>query len=105
LIVFSFEVSDLTPTVSLVDGRPATTSIAIAECFGKNHKEVLCDIRALIEDCPKEFSERNFALVDYVDAKGEKRPMYNFSEKVYRYRLFILYLNTTRLGSVSKFQA
>ena len=48
----------------------------IAEVFDKNHKDVLRDIRSLLERCSKEFNGRNFALVDYTDPKGEKRPEY-----------------------------
>lgn len=65
------------PAVSLITNRPATTSLAIAAHFDKNHKEVLRDIRDLISQCPSEFNERNFAPVDYVDSKGESRPMYH----------------------------
>lgn len=62
--------------VSLVAGRPATTSLTIAECFGKEHKNVLADIRFLLEQCPSDFNALNFQHVEYTDAKGEKRPMY-----------------------------
>jgi Rha family phage regulatory protein len=31
-------------------------------------------------DCSQEFNERNFTLVEYVDAKGEKRPMYQMTK-------------------------
>lgn len=33
-----------------------------------------------IEKCSQEFNERNFAPVEYTDAKGEKRPMYLLSK-------------------------
>jgi len=64
--------ADIIPTVSLVDGRPATTSIAIAEYFGKRHDAVLRDIRNLMEGCPADLNGHNFVEVEYVDAKGEK---------------------------------
>lgn len=54
--------------------QPVTTSLAVAEAFGKLHKNVLQDIRNL--GCSAEFNRLNFKPVDYVDAKGEKRPMY-----------------------------
>ena len=54
------------------------TSLQIAEATGKNHKEVLRDIRSLLE---KGVNERNFALVDYKDKKGEARPMYQLTPK------------------------
>lgn len=49
------------PSVSLIEGRPATTSLAIAECFGKRHDDVTKSIRNLHANCPEEFRARNFA--------------------------------------------
>lgn len=51
-----------------------TTSLQVAAHFGKNHKDVLRDIRVTIEKCSQEFNERNFAPVEYTDAKGERKP-------------------------------
>ena len=51
----------------------------IAEVFGKLHKDVIKAIRNITSKnsgYSEEFSQRNFALVKYADAKGEKRPMY-----------------------------
>lgn len=59
---------------------PAVTSLQVAEVFGKNHRDVLRDIRNVQSKCSMEFNERNFALVEYADAKGEKRPMYLLSK-------------------------
>lgn len=65
-----------------INGREvlAVTSLQVAAHFGKNHKDVLRDIRVTIEKCSQEFNERNFAPVEYTDAKGEKRPMYLLSK-------------------------
>lgn len=38
------------------------------------------DIRNLVEQLDND-NERNFALVDYTDSKGKKRPMYKLSKK------------------------
>lgn len=64
------------PTVTLHDGRPATTSLAIAEHFGKRHTDVLRDIGNLVPNCPEEFSQRNFASAEYKDEQGKPRPMF-----------------------------
>ena len=48
-----------------------------AEHFGKLHKDVLRAIRNL--ECSAEFNGRNFAPVDYIDEKGEPRPMYRIT--------------------------
>jgi phage regulatory protein, rha family len=59
--------------VAVHDGKPTVTSLQVAEAFGKEHKEVLRDIRNL--KVSKGFDERNFAPVKYYDSKGESRPM------------------------------
>jgi len=64
------------PFVSLIADRPATTSLKIAEHFGKQHKNVLRDIEALIADCPANFTELNFEPSNYTDSTGRKLPMY-----------------------------
>lgn len=63
--------------VSVDHGESVTTSQVIAEKFGKRHSHVLRAIENL--ECSNEFNERNFGLVDYIDAKGEKRPMYRIT--------------------------
>ena len=50
------------PSVSPHNGRPATTSLSIAEHFGKQHKDVLKSIRNLCAELPEDVRERNFAL-------------------------------------------
>lgn len=64
--------------ISLHQGQPVTTSLKVAEFFGKQHKDVLRKIAAL--DCSKNFNERNFALVTYQDGKGEARPAYEMTK-------------------------
>ncbi len=46
----------------------------MARVFEKEHKDVLKSIRELGSD--EEFNRRNFAPVEYRDAKGEMRPEY-----------------------------
>lgn len=60
--------------VIISDNKALTSSRKIAEKFKKNHKEILRSINNL--ECSEDFNRRNFAPVDYVDAKGEKRPEY-----------------------------
>ena len=50
------------PSVSPHNGRPATTSLSIAEHFGKQHKDTLKSIRNLCAELPEDVRERNFAL-------------------------------------------
>ena len=65
------------PTLLMADGQPTATSLQVAEHFGKRHTHVLRAIRNL--DCSNEFNERNFGLVEYIDEKGERRPMYQMT--------------------------
>lgn len=64
------------PTVALVDNRPATTSLDIAEHFGKRHDHVMRGIQDLIANCPESFSAPNFGVAEYTDEQGKPRPMY-----------------------------
>jgi Rha family phage regulatory protein len=63
--------------VTLEDGRPTTTSLVVAQVFGKPHKDVLAKIRNL--DCPPEFTKRNFSLSEFTDPTGRKLPMYRMT--------------------------
>ena len=60
--------------IEVRDGQAVTSSLVVAKYFGKAHKDVLRAIKSL--DCSELFNQRNFAPVEYVDKKGEKRPMY-----------------------------
>ena len=64
------------PLVVLHDGRPATTSLEIAKFFGKRHTDVLRDINNILPNCPKKFSQRNFASANYLDDQAKNRPMF-----------------------------
>lgn len=54
-----------------------TTSLKVAEYFGKAHKNVLRAIKRLEVECSPNFSRLNFEPVEYIDKKGEMRLMYN----------------------------
>ena len=66
------------------------TSMEVAEMVGKEHKELLRDIRKYceqMEEANKNSNERKIALVDfftestYTDKKGEIRPCYKVTKK------------------------
>ena len=58
------------------DSKTITTSEIVAKVFGKYHKHVIRDIREILEAGDDEFNRTNFGLVEYIDKKGEKRPMF-----------------------------
>lgn len=68
--------SDPVPTVSVHDGRPAVTSLEVAQFFDKRHDAVLRDIRNIISNCPKKFTAHNFVVSNYMDNTGRSLAMY-----------------------------
>nr|WP_281705824.1 Rha family phage regulatory protein [Aeromonas taiwanensis] len=53
----------LTPVVRVIDGQAVTTSLALADFFNKQHKNVLAKIQTL--DCSPEFRQLNFKPTVY----------------------------------------
>ena len=65
------------PELSVDHGTVTTTSLQIAEHFGKRHADVIRAIKRL--DTPAEFTERNFALSDFTDPTGRTLPAYRIT--------------------------
>lgn len=57
------------------NGKATTTSMVVAEYFGKRHADVIRSIESMLQDADI-FSRRNFALAEYTDEQGKPRPMY-----------------------------
>lgn len=53
-----------------------TTSINVADVFGKLHKNILQSIENLKQDLPQKFTELNFQPSKYKDNTGRECPMY-----------------------------
>ncbi|UMT23045.1 transcriptional regulator [Escherichia coli] len=66
------------PDVTIENGRAITTSIAVAEYFGKRHDNVIQKIKLL--DCSAEFAALNFKVSEYIDSTGRKLPMYQITK-------------------------
>lgn len=66
--------------VSPFGDKVITTSLKVAEYFGKAHKNVLRAIKRLEADCSQDFNRLNFEPVEYLDRKGELRVMYNITK-------------------------
>lgn len=71
------------PEVILSNGNLTTTSLNVSLVFEKQHNDVLRKIDNLTKEVPQDFNERNFTLVSYTDAKGEKRPMYTLTRDAF----------------------
>lgn len=63
--------------VLIREDKVLTTSKIIADAFEKRHADIIRVLKNL--ECSDEFNQRNFTPVEYVDQKGEKRPMYSIS--------------------------
>ena len=61
------------------DSVPSTTSLKIAEVFGKEHKDVIKAIENHIAE--GEFTERNFAPSSYKDSSGKSNKFYILDER------------------------
>ncbi len=66
-----------TPDLAVVDGQITTTSLQIAEHFGKRHDAVLRAIRNL--GCSDAFRLHNFAESGYVNEQGKSMPSYRIT--------------------------
>lgn len=64
------------PSVSLHSGRPATTSLEVAQFFGKRHDHVMRSVRDLMDNCPEKFTAPNFGVSEYTDETGRSLPMF-----------------------------
>lgn len=64
------------PSVSLIEGRPATTSLAVANLFKKQHQHVMRSIEDLCINTPESFSASNFGRADFTDEQGKPRRMF-----------------------------
>ena len=56
------------------DNTPVTTSLAVAESFGKRHTHVLRDIEAL--DVTEDLGEPKFGLISYTDKWNRQKKAY-----------------------------
>ena len=58
-------------------GKQWTTSLNIAEVFGKEHRHILDKIENL--ECSQQFAETNFRLGQYADKNNQMRKMYDIT--------------------------
>lgn len=65
------------PLVDCHGDQITTTSLRIAQTFGKRHSDVLKAIRRL--DCSAHFGRRNFAPTPYLDSQGKPQTLYEIT--------------------------
>ena len=64
--------------ITVVDGKPVVTSKQVADHFGKQHRNVLVDIKSLLSDSG-EFGELNFLLTTYISSQNKELPCYEMT--------------------------
>jgi Rha family phage regulatory protein len=69
--------------VFIENNQAVTDSLTVAEVFGKEHKNVLRDIRIQIDYVGEEFAQRNFAPGTYQDKNNQARPKINMTEEAF----------------------
>lgn len=65
------------PHITLAHGRPVTTSLDIAEHFGKEHRNVLRACRDA--ECSEEFKLLNFEQHEYIAGNGSRQPLFHIT--------------------------
>ncbi|EHU3793704.1 Rha family transcriptional regulator, partial [Escherichia coli] len=73
---------DFRDLVFVTGNEPVTDTRKVAVAFGKEHKDVLRKTRAVVQQCSKEFAERNFALC-YENNElqnGKPQPIYRMTK-------------------------
>ncbi len=64
-------------------GTPLTSSLDIANVFGKEHFHVLRDIENLLKELPEDFNQSNFGLSSYINQQNKEQPMYNLTRDAF----------------------
>lgn len=59
-------------------GNDVTTSLIVAQVFGKEHSKVCRDIESL--SCSESFNAANFGVINYIDNRGRKQKAYEMTK-------------------------
>jgi Rha family phage regulatory protein len=82
IAVQGFTIARAHGLVAAERGEPFTTSLVVADRFGKRHADVLRSIENILKtEGIEEFCQRSFALAKYAARKGEHRNMYHMTEE------------------------
>ena len=76
----------MTELVFIQNEKALTTSLKVAEYFGKRHARVLRAIDNAVSNLPKNGDvKKSFFKTTYIDDKGEKRPMYLMNRDIFTF--------------------
>jgi len=76
------EIENQKINISTIKGKLTVSSMMVAEHFGKDHKNVLREIRRItweLSEIMEDFSELNFEPAEYIDEQGKPRPSYDLT--------------------------
>lgn len=66
--------------VTINNGQAVTTSMKIAEYFGKKHQHVMEKIRKLLDELPSDWGVSNFRQSSYFNVQGKEQPCYEMTK-------------------------
>lgn len=69
--------------VFIDNGQVVTDSLRIAEVFGKDHNNVLKDIRKQLEYAGDEFGQVNFYQSTYINSQNKEMPKFDLTEEAF----------------------
>lgn len=100
--------NDILKVGETINSKESMTSLEIAEVTGKRHADVMRDIRSILN---QGVNERWNALVEYIDLKGQKRPMFEVNKKLvsllnlnYKNKYLSNYCGQIYIGEISRFE-
>lgn len=64
------------PLVKIENGKPMTTSVAVADYFERPHNDVMKSIRGILTEVSEGFSLGNFSQSTYRNSRGQTQPCY-----------------------------
>ena len=66
--------------VQINNGKAVTSSLQVAEYFGKKHQHVMEKIRTLLAELPSEWGVSNFRRSSYFNVQGKEQPCYEMTK-------------------------
>lgn len=73
-------ISTCAPALEIINGQPTTLSNHVASYFKKLHKNVIRDIRNLVNTAP-ELGQLNFEPSSYINEQGKEQPCFRMDRK------------------------
>ena len=66
--------------VQINNGQAVTSTLQVAEYFGKKHQHVMEKVRALLAEIPSDWGVSNFRQSSYFNLQGKEQPCYEMTK-------------------------